>query len=213
MAKRIIALMAVLLLASIPIFAEIELGVGLTPATQDKGSTGTSNQSYDVWNDSFKTVHLGWRTLGVLYFSGDFMVVPPGVAKGMTSYYDSGLNTWVEGIYRPAVISLYDVGLKLALKSLSFSAQVGINQFYLYKQDEIQNFNPPQIGANLKVAAGLRLVRFLGMEVGAISVQPSFKDAVDVVKGVFDKDARTQKDAVDKLVKQIIPTIQIVLYL
>jgi hypothetical protein len=212
MRKRLLSLFAILVLVALPAIAELEIGAGITPSPSGSGDD-PSSESGDFMSNSFQTLHLGWRTLGILYITGDFMVVPPGIAKGMTSYFDEAQNTWVEGIYRPAVISVYDVGFKIKIKNFSFWVQGGLNQFYLYRQAELENFNPPNIGANIKVGLGLRLFKFLGVEASAISVQPSFEDAVSVITNVFSEDELIQKDALDKLVDQLVPSIQLVIYL
>ena len=213
MRKSAALLLAVMLLLGGAAWGEIEFGAGLTPLTGEGDSSGSENNSGDFFQNSYITLHLGYRLLGIFYLSGDYITIPPNIAKGMTSYYDEVNDTWVEGINRPAIISAYDAGLKLVIGKLDFTLQAGLNKFYIYKQSELENFSPPDFGVNLKLGVGLKLFKFMGLEISVLSVQPSFQDAIDVVKGVFDTDTATQSDAVDKLLKQIVPLLQLVIYL
>jgi hypothetical protein len=210
-------LVALLALAVLPALAEIELGIGVSPPigqdTSVSNTTGSSDPLQQFWDGATKSVHLGLRSFGILYLSGDFIVVPPFFTEGMTSSWDSAKQSWGNGYYRPAVVSLYDLGLKLKLGPVGLSASAGINQLYLYKQSELGGYSPPDLGVNLRLGAGLRLLKFLGIEAVIVTVQPSFKDAVEVVEGVFASDPVLQQSSMDRLTKQLIPMIQAVLYL
>jgi len=209
MRKQLLVFIAMMVLTALPALAEIELGIGVSPPM---GQDTSGSQQF--WDGATKSVHIGLRTLAVLYFSGDFIVVPSYFADSMSGHWDSAGQSWVQGTYnRPGVISLYDAGLKLKLGSINLSASAGINQFYLYKQSEVSDYTPPELGVNLRLGAGLRLFKILGLEAVIVTVQPSFKDAIDVVKGSFSSDAEYQQSSLDRLTKQLIPMIQAVLYL
>jgi len=212
MRKHLCTFLALVALAALPALAEVEFGIGISPPIGQPASTST-DAGQQIWDGATKSVHIGMRTLGVLYFSGDFIVVPSFLTQTMTSTWNSGTQTWDQGVYRPGVVSLYDLGLKLKLGSVNLSASAGVNQFYVYKQDEISNFTPPALGVNLRLGAGFRIFKILGLEAVIVTIQPSFQEAVDVVKGVFNSDSAVQQDSMDRLTKQLIPMIQAVLYL
>lgn len=211
MRKRSLAAMLLGLALALPAAAEMELGFGLTPIPNDAASQ-PAGQNSGLWANSFKTFHAGLRTLGVLYVSADLIVVPPNVTEGMTSRYDPDTGQVLQGINRPAVIQVYDAGLKLMLGNLSLAFQGGINQFYIYHQSDIGNFDPPNIGANLRATAGYKLASFLGAEVGVISVQPSLEEAAGNLRGLFSPDPTARQGAIDKLTRQLVPSLQLVLY-
>jgi hypothetical protein len=220
MRKWLFVLAAMIVAFVPPALAEIELGIGISPTIgQDSSSNSTTTSATEsqgfqkFWNDSTKSVHLGWRTLGILYVSGDFVVVPSFVAQTMSESYDSSTESWSQGVYRPGILSLYDAGFKLKLGPVNLSAQAGINQFYIYRQTDIPDFVAPQLGVNLRLGAGLRFAKHLGLEAVIVTVQPSFKDAADVVTGVFSSDPQLQSASMDRLVNQLIPAIQAVIYL
>ena len=216
MRKQLLVLIAMMVLTALPALAEIELGIGVSPPMgQDTSNSNTANQSgsQQFWDGATKSIHIGLRTLAIVYISGDFIVVPSYFTQTMTNSWDNATQSWTGGQYRPGVVSLYDLGFKLKLGSVSLSASAGINQFYVYKQSEILDFTPPPLGVNLRLGAGLRLFKILGLEAVIVTVQPSFKDAIDVVKGSFSSDAEYQQSSLDRLTKQLIPMIQAVLYL
>jgi hypothetical protein len=218
MNKWLFILAAMIVFIVMPAVAEIELGIGVSPPLGQDTSASNMNSANQTgmqqfWNGATKSLHAGWRTLGILYVSGDFVLIPSFFTETMTGSWDSSTATWSPGVYRPAVVSLYDAGFKLKLGSLSLSVQAGLNQLYVYKQSELVNFNAPPLGVNLRLGAGLRLAKFLGLEAVIVTLQPSFQDAVDVVKGVVSSDSVLQQNSLDRLTKQLIPSIQAVLYL
>jgi hypothetical protein len=218
MRKWLFFLAAMISLIAPPALAEIELGIGVSPPLgQDTSASNTNaanqTETQQFWNGATKSLHVGLRTLGILYVSGDFVLIPSFFTETMTGSWDGSTETWTPGIYRPAVVSLYDAGFKLKLGSLSLSAQAGINQLYVYKQSELIDFTAPPLGVNLRLGAGLRLAKFLGLEAVIVTLQPSFQDAVDVIKGVASSDSVLQQSSLDRLTKQLIPSIQAVLYL
>ena len=220
MKKRILMLLMLFALLITPVFAELELGFGLTPVASNNDD-GTQNQDSNFFEDSLKTFHFGLRWWFIFYGSLDSMVVPPAMAQELSSPWIEdpsypGGGYWGEGYFRPAFLNIYDIGFKLALGPLSGSAQLGVNTLYLYKQNELKSadktFNS-NLGANIKIAAGLKFGRALGIEAAALSVQPSIKTAVQTVRGLFAESESVRTNASQRFRDTLLYSFMLVLYL
>lgn len=208
MAKRVIALMAVLILATIPIFAEIELGVGLAPPL----GTIPSEASQGFFNDSTKVIHAGYSFAWLFYASYDGLILPPYAVSQMTGVMDTTTGSWSPGYYRPGFLNTFNVGIRPRLGPVMISASIGANSLYIYKQG-VDGLTVPPIGVNLRVGAGLKLGKILGIMVSGTSVFSDFNDLTTTLKAVAGNDAYLQQIATDRILNNLFPTVVLSLYL
>lgn len=197
--KRCIILIASLLLLSLatPIFAEIELGASLTPASFLKSADAAAMEQNIVGKEgSFLAdlifgFHVGYSWWWLFYASLDSYVMPPWWVWGNT------------GEYKPGFLNLIDLGVRPTLGPIMIMAEAGVNYMYLYKQAEDQKgASQPDFGANLRIGAGLQF-GFWSLTASGTSVFVNFDEMINTMQKVSDGNPR----AIDKLVATIIPSL------
>jgi hypothetical protein len=196
-----------LLVFAIPVFAEWELGASFTP--YGGGDSEYADQT-SFFDEAIKGVHFGYVWWRIAYATWDSLIMPVHVVEGMTSRYDPETGFAKEGIPRPGFLNLYDVGARLLLGPFVVSAQVGVNQLYVYKQEELPDFDP-QFGANLRIGAGL-VFDWWGISIAGTSVFPNFEDVVSTLGGLAGSDFAREK-ALEKIASGLVPTIHFTMYL
>ena len=185
----ILIVIAVMITIAVPVFSadQWELGISVTPLPG-------ASQGDDNATPGF---HFGYQWWYIGYASWDAIVLPPWVIQGWTGYM------------RPGFLNLFDVGLQLNIGPFIGYSEVGINYLYLYKQAE-DNIDAGGAGANLRLGAGIKM-DWWGINISGTAVFPSFGNMVDTLKGLASK--KTSKLAVKTIMKQLVPSINLVLYL
>lgn len=212
MDKRVAAILLLIAVISAPLFAEFELGFGFAPSfIRPDEAEGNDVAEDDFFENSFKTLHLGYRFWGIMYFSLDSIIMPPAVTEYFTSSSDGEYYTM--GVYRPAMINLYDLGLQFRLWDLVLQAQMGVNKLHIYRQEDLGDRYNTNLGANLKLGLGLRFGRHFGLVGNLYSVQSSLDEAFDVLGDLTSDDELIRQAAKDKLSSQTIASIMLVMYL
>jgi hypothetical protein len=184
-------------------WGEIEIGGGLAP-------------SGNFLNDSTKVFHVGYSFLWLFYAAYDGMILPPySVQQLLTSGFGTGSIS--EGYFRPGFLNTFNAGIRPTFGPVSLMASVGINQLYVYRQGA-DNLNVPPIGVNLKLGAGFRLAKWLGLTVTGMTVFGDFNDLSDTLKAVASKATTeeqkfVQQEALDRILNNLFPAITLNLYL
>jgi hypothetical protein len=208
MAKRIVALMAVLILVTVPIFAEIELGFGLAPSL----GTIPSEASQGFFNDSTKVIHAGYSFAWLFYASYDGFILPPYSVSQMTGVMDTTTGSWSPGYYRPGFLNTFNVGIRPRIGPVMISASIGANSLYIYRQGS-DGLTVPPVGVNLRVGAGLKLGKLLGVMVSGTSVFSDFNDLSTTMTALTGNDAYLQQIATDRILNNLFPSVVLSLYL
>ncbi|MEI8095463.1 MAG: hypothetical protein WCG80_14735 [Spirochaetales bacterium] len=219
MKKTILLLAGFMLLASVAWSDELELGIG---AAAQGGSNNALNATQTDPNsaESLYVLRAAYNWLNFVNFSLDSIILPPSSVQKMTSSftYDANFNLVTNlGVFRPGMVNMFDVGVKFALfNRLVMGVQVGVNDLYIYKLDEVKallpNFNT-SLGANIKVTTGWKFSDNLGLEVAMYSIQSDPDTAIKVIEGIASKDSAVQSQAVGRLLDNAALAAIVVLYL
>jgi hypothetical protein len=188
--RKTVLIMALLVLAvSAPLFAELELGVSWTPLLSEEQSS-----SEDM--ESITGFHVGYQWWGIFYAAWDSLIMPPDMIGGMTGYL------------RPGFLNLFNAGLRLRIGPIIGYTTVGVNNIYVYKQEELSGLET-EFGANLRVGAGLKF-GWWGLNVSGTSVFPSFERMTLTLAALAEE--ATRDAAIDVIMSGLVPSINLTLY-
>jgi hypothetical protein len=218
MKKTILLLAGFMLLASVAWSDELELGIGAAAQQQDPLATTQTDPSQ---SNSLYILRAAYGWLSFINFSLDSIVLPPSSVEKMTAKVTldgvTGNNSVIQGIYRPGMINLVDVGIKFALfNKLVMGVQVGVNSLYIYRMNEDKDLFAgidTNLGANIKVTTGWKFTDNLGVEIAMYSIQPNTDTAVTVLKGLVSENKDTQNTAIGNLLGNAALGALFVLYL
>jgi hypothetical protein len=163
MKKLLLPLAAILLLAlAVPaVFAEAELGIGLTP-----GSVANPPDPNNV--SPILNFHVGW-TWTILYLSWDSYAMPDYWVYNNTTYVDATGTTHL-GYNVPGFLNLFDAGLRIVLRPFMVYAEIGTNYLYLRGGQTDSN-----LGVNARLGVGLKF-GFWGINLSGTQVFASLDD-------------------------------------
>ena len=188
--RKIVLITALLaLVMAMPMFAEIEIGASWSPNFADPDKA-------DDTLDSITGFHLGYRWWGIFYATWDSLIMPPDAINNLVGYQ------------RPGYLNLIDAGITIRLGPIVTYVTAGVNNVYVYKQDELSGFES-EFGANLRLGAGLKF-DWWGVNVSGTSVFASFERMAQTLAALGD-DA-TRNIAAEKIVDGLIPSINVTLY-
>lgn len=207
--KRI-SFIAVLLIAAMALPAiadEMELGISATPIPAAGAGGDSLNEAEDELATGFT---VGYRFLGLLYADWHGIVMPPRIISNMTAYRDSE-SVLQRGPFRPGFLNTFNFGAKIALGPFVGFSTIGVNDIYVYKQDELQDqeFNS-NFGTNFRFGAGLRGAN-IGVNLSVMGIFPDFDTLFDSLAILFGDDDIAAEAVAEKT--QWIPTLYAVLYL
>ncbi len=187
--KRILIVLLigiVMFLVAAPAFSEQwELGISVTPVPGKEE------------DNMLAGFHFGYKWWYIWYATWDSIVLPPWIIQDWTGYV------------RPGFLNMFDAGVHLNLGPFIGYTELGVNYLYLYKQAE-DNIKAGGGGVNLRVGAGLKF-NWWGLNLSGTAVFPSFSDLGRVLKGLVSE--KTRELAFDALLRQLVPSINLVLYL
>ena len=203
----ILIAVAVMITIAIPAFSadQWELGLSWTPIPGEEQSAKAQDEGE---MDSITGFHFGYIWWHIGYATWDALVMPPSIIEGMTGYQDDSGN-WQPGYYRPGFLNLFDVGGRLNIGPFVGSAEVGINNIYVYQGEQPVDYKG-DFGANLRLGVGLKF-NWWGISVTGTSVFPSFRKMTHVIGGLFSSDNRDW--ALGEIQDGLVPSILLVLYL
>jgi hypothetical protein len=211
---RRILVLSVLLLAVIagPAFGQdqFDIGISATPLFAEEGETAT-----DILDNLIPGFHVGYRFLYLLYASWDALVLPPRIVESMTTRFiqrPDGSTVVQEGYFRPGFLNLIDAGIQIVLGPFVVSAELGVNQVYIYKQDELDPRPDANFGANVLVGAGLKFGTW-GITGRAFVVFPDIESAIFTLSSLASSDNEFAAAALDVVLDNLIPQIMVTLYL
>jgi hypothetical protein len=198
--KKTVILTAVglLLFCGLPLFSQdqFELGIGFTPiVSEDKGYAAEEEREFDAML-GFHGAYAWW---GIFYASWDAIAVPPPTVFEWTGYPG-----------RAGFLNLFGGGIRLLFGPFALYSTVGINNLYVYRQNEDNLDLNTGFGANLRLGAGLRFGMW-GANISGTVVFPGFADIVELFKDLADD--RTRGRAVKTLRNNVVPSLNFVLYL
>ena len=194
-------IVVVLLALSAPVFAEIELGASFTPAEYMMSAEIQQLEKFLGAEDVFEAIfgfHIGYSWWWLFYGSWDAMVMPPWWVYSIT------VGEEASGIYRPAFLNLFDVGVRPTLGPIMLLAEAGINNIRIYGQEGlgVEGAGEANFGVNLRLGAGLMFDSW-SITVTGTSVYNTFDKMVQVIKGVTESNP----NAIRYLVSSLIPSI------
>lgn len=190
-------------------FAEIELGFGIAPPL----ASSDENVYYDgFFYNNTAILHAGYSFAWLFYASVDMMMMPPSAVSGITGYLDPETGLYTNGIFRPGVLSMIDIGIRPRIGGLMLMVSTGINNLYVYKQDEISDYYTPSLGVNLRAGVGLKLGKHLGLMVSATTVFSDFDTMIATLQAL-DADGETAQMAQEQILNNLFPAAVISLHL
>lgn len=168
--KRFVLLVTMFLVVGGMAFADLELGMGFSPPLGEPEIdpfTGEPEEQSGIFS-----FHVGYSFLWLFYAAWDAYVMPPDVMQPQT------------GFNRPGFVNMYNVGVRPRLGPLMAMATVGINQNYVYRQNEPYEFGglngeyESPIGANMRLGFGWRSPNNWSVMASAVAAYPSIDDLV-----------------------------------
>lgn len=192
-------------------FAEFELGFGIAPPLSETDQT-TEYQGFFYTNTAI--LHAGYSFAWLFYASVDAMILPPAAVSGLTGYLDPVTGTYRNGVFRPGILNLIDVGIRPRIGGLMLMVSTGINSLYVYNQEELsadQTFNP-SLGVNLRAGVGLKLGKHLGVMVSATTVFNDFDSMIGTLQAL-GAGGDTAALAQDRLLSNLYPAAVVSLHL
>eukprot|EP01156_Anaeramoeba_ignava_P016330 Anaeramoba_ignava/a620874_4.p1 GENE.a620874_4~~a620874_4.p1 ORF type:complete len:207 (+),score=-12.44 a620874_4:41-661(+) len=205
--KRKFAVLLTMILLSTAVFAEIELGMSMTPGEvlmSDNTYSAMTAIGYEGDTTTPLTgFHVGYSFWWLFYASFDSIIVPPWYIYQVTNSSSSA------GINAPGYISFFDVGFRPRIGPIYLLATVGINDLYIhsYYADEY-GYSDDGVGVNARIGVGLKLGAF-GINITGTSVFNTFEDLTETVQGLIDQDP----NATDAFIYSLIPSIGFSLHL
>jgi hypothetical protein len=201
------ALLAVLVAA--PAIAELELGFGIAPPL---GEVPPGAQSEGFLGDSTKVIHAGYSFLWLFYACYDGLILPPYAVSSMTGRFDISQGSYVSGYYRPGFLNTFTLGIRPRIGPIHLMAGIGINQLYVYKQEE-DSLELPDIGVHLKLGAGFRFTNWLGVSVTGTTVFSDFDSLMSTLEALSGDDEYLQERAMDTILSNLFPSVALVIYM
>jgi hypothetical protein len=205
--KRYLLLATLLAAIASPVLAQQtwDLALTFTPKIEEEEAVSLEDFLYGA--------HVGYGFLYIFYGSWDAIVVPPHIVQNMTTQFvenADGTQFVQDGYYRPGFIHLFDAGLRLIIGPFVASGQIGMNQLYLYKQEELPDIDA-SLGANIGLSAGLKF-NFWGVSAKGNAIFPTFDQAVMTLAALPEGGAVAER-ALQTIVDNLIPSIVFTLYL
>jgi hypothetical protein len=208
---KILAIATILIVLMVfPVFAdELELGMSLTPiATIGEDNPDPTAEDGIIIQPGF---HIGYRFAWIGFVSWDSYVMPPELITLMTATYDPVTEKNTLGPFRPGFLNTWNIGGKLVLGPLVGYSTIGVNNIYVYKQDEFpdENFNA-SFGANWKIGAGLKFGDW-GINLDLMALFPSVSTMFAELEALGSDDPAISAAAEERI--QWIPSLVATLYL
>lgn len=205
MAKKLIIFAALFLVLSASLFAEIELGFGIAPPLQEH-----EESMYDgFFYENTGVLHFGYSFWWLFYASYDALLLPPSAVAGMTGTFNEADSSYSSGIFRPGILSLIDVGFRPQIGPILLMATTGINNLYIYKQEELEantDFEA-NLGVNLRLGVGLKINKFLGIMASGTVVFATFDDMSETLKNLAGNDVFLATKAEERILNNLYPAI------
>jgi len=208
MRKSVFLAVVLFLATGIGAFAEIELGVGIAPPI---GTVPDNASSGGPLGDSTIVFHAGYSFWWLFYGSYDGFVLPPYAVSQMTGTIDTTTNSVSTGYYRPGFLNTFNFGIRPRLGPLMISASVGVNSLYIYK-GEADGLTAPPLGVNLRVGAGWKFTKNLGLMVSGTSVFADSAELSATLDALSGSDAFMKRQAQDRIMSTLFPSVVLSLY-
>lgn len=203
--------LAILIFTSISAmaFAEIELGVGFSPPLQAQEQN--AGMKGNIVEDAMYSFHGGFSFWWLFYAAVDSYVLPPYIVQNLTTTYDAAKGT-IPGYYRPGFLTMIDVGIRPQIGPVILLLTTGINNLYIWKQDDIAGLkDSPAIGANLRAGAGLDLGLLSVVATGMV-VFDDFQAILDLARTLAGGSEYLRTEALKGLWQKMYPTVTVNLH-
>ncbi len=214
MKRRMIIVAVLLLVMSIPLFAnQLELGISATMVIPE--AADSESEYSDAQQDVFETIlpgfHIAYRWWEIFYATWDSMVMPPEMITDMTGVivqdeFDPDFTYFRPGPYRPGFLNLWDLGIKLILGPVVVHTELGVNTIYVHNQSELPDDFSTNFGANWRAGVGVKF-NMWGVNADFTSIFPSFNTMIQDIQGLIQ-----QKPGIKDRIKWV-PSLTVILYL
>lgn len=212
MKKRLLIIGVLFFAAAFVMAGDIELGIGISPPIGE-GDTGEPEQ------ENTFSFHAGYSFWWLFYAAWDGYVMPPGAMAGLTGTTEvdpeTGESYFVDGYYRPGFVNMFNVGFRPRIGPLVGLATIGVNQLYIYKQDDPEegiDYNS-EAGANLRLGLGFRSKSHWMIMASAVSIFPSMDELTTTLNDLNSSDPWLQQQAEEKITSSLYPTITLNIWL
>lgn len=194
-------------------FAEIEIGAGVSPPLMEMPKDMPQEAAGPLGNTMI-SFHGGFSFWWLFYASADSYILPPFVVKNMTTTFSPELGYVVEGQYRPGMLNLINVGFRPKIGPLAVTASVGVNNLYIYKQDELdQKVFKPSLGVNLRLGLYLFLNKVMAITATGTTVFQSPEGLIKTLEAIGGENQYLREKAIDYVMGNLYPTIGLILNL
>ena len=208
-----------LLLMANAAFAELELGIGLTPPITGDLPEGVAG---DFLEASIKSFHVGLSWWWLFYASWDSLVLPPYVTKALTTsiVIDESGAFERPGAAVPSFLNLFNLGIRPKIGPIIVFATAGINHMWIYGDSQEPNpYRSTAEGEEANTALGVNFRLGAGLAFGWWGITASgtivFSD-FDEMAADFDTLAGTHEEAIErvqaKLLAGMIPSLGFNIY-
>jgi len=207
----ILTIIIMFLLPTILLADEYEFGIALTPMSFLKSQEDVDMEAAQmqtgqssILSDYSLGLHAGYSFAWLFYASVDANAMPPWWVAKQTATIDAEGNR-VPGDSLPAFVSFFDVGIRPTLGNLIIMAELGLNHFYIYRQEAESE---AKLGVNFRVGLGYKMNAF-SLDVLGTLIFEDFR----TMQGVFEAFSNDEEWAREKIMQSLIPSVAIYLHL
>lgn len=209
MRMKAVLVIAMLVLLGVGAWAELEFGFGIAPPL---GEVPENAVSGGFLGDSTQVMHAGYSFLWLFYASYDGLILPPYSVSQMTGSIDTSTGDWSPGYYRPGFLNTFNVGIRPRIGPVTLIATIGANSMYVYKASE-DGLEVPPVGVNLRIGAGLRLAKWIGITATGTSVFADFQELSSTLDALGGSDQFLKDKAQEQILNNLFPIVTLVIYL
>lgn len=194
-----------------PLWAEIDLGVGISPpmlsADELQAEAEANNNRTSPLGNSIVSFHAGWAFSWLFLATGDAYVLPPAMVRKMTTFVTND-GYLKDGIYRPGFLMLGDAGLRLKVGPFGAMTELGLNNLYIYREQELQkDVKPDSFGVNVRVGAFWRFSRELQLSLTGMAVFPNFEAVTQLAHNLMSSDSFVRNETAQAFFSTLYPTV------
>lgn len=208
--KLMLAAFLTLALAGTAFTDELELGFGIAPPLNQDDMQGPSK---GFFYDNTAVLHVGYSFAWLFYASYDALMLPPASVRALTTVYDYEMQTERDGINRPGILSLIDVGFRPRIGPVMLMLTTGLNNLYIYQQSDLveDEVFSPDLGVNLRAGIGLKFGKALSIMASGTVVFNSFETMTETLRALGNDASRSM--VLDNLLGNMYPVIMFNLHL
>ncbi|MFH2113472.1 MAG: hypothetical protein ABIJ86_03050 [Spirochaetota bacterium] len=209
--KLMMSVFLILAMAGAAFSNEIEIGFGVAPPLVKTEAGKSTYEGFFYENTGI--LHAGYSFAWLFYVSADAYLLPPVAVSGMTGYFDVASGTYQNGIFRPGILGLFNIGIRPKIGPLLLMASTGINTLHIYKQEELADADraSSSLGVNLRVGVGFKMNKLIGIMASGTVAFSDFDTMKSTLEALNDPDLADM--ASERIMSNLYPAVTISLHL